>query len=189
MLYRVIKFLSFGILVLFFKLEVRGRGVFPRNKPFILASNHLSNLDPVILGTVCPRKLNFLAKEELFTKKLFAFFLKNVGAIPLKRNSPDIRSIRLAMRILKRKPLVIFPQGQRGADYDRFRAGVGFLYKRTSVPIIAAKIYGTNTIMPKGNKIPKRGKVKVSFERVSNFKGRDSYEDIASKVIETIKSL
>jgi 1-acyl-sn-glycerol-3-phosphate acyltransferase len=181
--------LSIFLFKWFFKFEVEGKELFPKNTPFILASNHLSNLDPVVLGAACPHKLNFLAKEELFRNKLFAFILRRVGAIPLKRGQTDVKMMRIALRILQEKPLVVFPQGTRGANYDNFKAGVGFLYKKTHLPIVAAKIYGTDKVLPREAKFVRRGEIKVIFDKVVGIDNNESYQDTALKVINKIKNL
>lgn len=189
MFYRFCRGLSRFLLKLFCKIEVKGRDVFPSRGRFILASNHVSNLDPVLLGVSCPCILNYLAKEELFNNKLFGFVLKNINVIPLKRGSSDIRALRAAIKILKENNLVIFPQGTRGSDYVNFKAGVGFLQKKTGALVIAAKIYDSDKILPKGAKFVRKGKIKIIFAAVNDIKEEDTYDDISLKVIEKIKSL
>jgi 1-acyl-sn-glycerol-3-phosphate acyltransferase len=189
MLYSFCRFICLVILKLFFKLEVKGREAFPQKGPFILASNHVSNLDPVVVGVGCPRTLNYLAKEELFKNKAFGIFLKNINVIALKRSSGDLRVMRQALEILKNKPLAIFPQGTRTESFDTFKEGVGFLYKRSKAPIIAARVYGSNRVLAKGAKFPKFGKIKVVYAKVEGLNSEDSRETIAAKVVETIKKL
>jgi 1-acyl-sn-glycerol-3-phosphate acyltransferase len=189
MIYKVSRLICVAFLKIFFKIEIIGREKFPRKGPFILASNHISHLDPVAVGVGCPRPLHYLAKEELFKNKLFALLLKNLNVIPLKRPAGDLGAIRKALAALKRNPLAIFPQGTRSNTYENFKAGVGFLHKKTAVPVIAARVYGSDKILPKGAKFFKPGKIKVIFDRVSNMNDDDSYEEIAAKVIARIKSL
>ncbi len=173
-----------------FKLKVKGKDSFPKKTPFILTSNHISNLDPVILGVAAfPRGVSFLAKEELFSNKLFALILKDVGAIPLKRGKSDIRTVRIALKTLKKRPLVVFPQGTRSSGFDKVNSGVGFLYRKAKVPIIAAKIQGTDKVLPRGAKYLSRGRVKVTFSKVDDIIDSDNYKDIASKVMNKIKTL
>lgn len=189
MLYSISRFLSKCILKIRFKLEVKGKEAFPKNGPFILASNHVSNLDPVVVGVGCPYKLAYLAKEELFQNKLFGRYLKSLGCIPLKRQQTGAGVLRQALKILKNKPMVIFPQGGRSESYDNFKAGVGFLQKKSDLPVIAAKVYGTGQILPKGAKTFKKGRIKVVYARVEAIKRGDSIEEIAAKVMEKIKNL
>jgi len=75
MIYRITKNLAAFLLRLCFKIEIKGRDVIPKDQPFILAANHISNLDPVVLGAFSPVHLFYLAKEELFVNKFFGFYL------------------------------------------------------------------------------------------------------------------
>ena len=189
MLYSLSKFLTIVFCKIFFRIEVKGKEVFPQNQPFILTSNHISYLDPLVVGGSCPCKLAYLAKEELFRNKLLKAWLKGVGAVPLKRDKADIEAIRTSIKTLKARPLLIFPQGTRSETFDRANSGVGFLHKKTGVSIIAARVYGTDKILPKGAKFFHPGRIKVIFAKVDNIEQSDSYEEITLKVVNKIKSL
>ena len=189
MLYRLSKGLAYWFLKIFYKLEVKGTEVIPKTGSFILASNHLSNLDPPTLAVSSPRKIGFITKEELFENKLLALYLRGVGAISVKRGKSGVGVMRLVLRTLKAKPLLIFPQGARGEGFTAANSGIGFFYKKTGVPIIAARIYGTDKILPKGAKFFRKGRIKVIFDRVDNIEKSDSYEDVTQKVMNKIASL
>jgi len=107
----------------------------------------------------------------------------------LKRGQNDIRAIRLALKLLKNRPLTIFPQGTRGASMEAVNSGVGFLCKKSKVPIIVARIYGTDKESCKDVNLFNKGKIRVIFARVDNIEEGDSYEDITQKVMGKIKSL
>jgi 1-acyl-sn-glycerol-3-phosphate acyltransferase len=189
MLYDVLKTIAYLIHRWIFRVEVKGIECVPRDKPFILASNHISNLDPVTVGSVVPFQMKYLGKEELFKNKMFGNFLRAIGVVPLKRGKTDIGTMRTALKILKKSPLLVFPQGRRSVDYNSFKSGVGFLCKKSGVPVIAAKVYGTDKILPPGGKRIRIAKARVVFAEVKNIKDNDSYEDITRKVVEKIKSL
>ncbi|MBU1113151.1 MAG: 1-acyl-sn-glycerol-3-phosphate acyltransferase [Candidatus Omnitrophica bacterium] len=189
MLYRFSITVCYSLFKIFFRLKISGQEAFSCKKPFILASNHLSYLDPPVLAVCLPCKITFLAKEELFRKPLAAWYFKDVGVIPIKRGKNDISNTRLALKTLKTKPLLIFPQGTRGASLDEASSGVGFLCKRAKVPVIAAKISGTDQVLPKGARSLSCGRIEVIFKPVEGINQSDSYEDITKKVVATIKSL
>lgn len=189
MLYRISVILVHGLLKLFCKLEVKGREAFWAERPFILAANHSSNLDPPLLAVVSPRKIAFLAKKELFANRLFARYLHSVGAIPLSRDKTDLTAIRLSLETLKSRPLLVFPQGRRSADLEAINSGVGFLCKKAKVPVIAARVEGTDKVLPPDAKFLHRGRIKVTFARVDTISAVDTYEDITRKVMAKIKSL
>lgn len=190
MLYKVSAVLLYILCKLLFKLEIRGKEAFPKDGHFILVSNHVSNLDPVVVGVAAlPYSVRFIAKEELFENKIFAFVLRNLGVISLKRQRTGIKELRSTLKILKKHSIAMFPQGTRSSNLDKVNPGVGFFYKKSKIPIVAARIYGTDEILPKGAAFLKAGKIKVIFSKVDKFNDSDSSADIALKVAEKIKSL
>jgi 1-acyl-sn-glycerol-3-phosphate acyltransferase len=189
MLYTLLKPLAVLLFKIFFKIEVKGKDNIPQHQAFILASNHLSNLDPIVLGVASPRRLHFLAKEELFRNRLFSLFIKNLGAIPLKREGPDVGAMRQALSLLKKgSPLVIFPQGGRG-QLQEAKLGIGFLFKKSSAPIVVARIFGTDIALPKGRFFLKTHQLKVVFDKATDISSTDTYQDISTKVLLRIKNL
>jgi 1-acyl-sn-glycerol-3-phosphate acyltransferase len=190
MIYEISKNIGLILLKLFFKIEYIGQDSFPKDgRPFIVASNHESNLDPLAVGAGCPYQLTYLAKEELFKNKLFGSYLRCLNVIPLQRGKSDLKTMRMAVGLLKTKSLLIFPQGTRSQDLDSFKSGVGFLSRKAGVPVVAAKIEGSGKILPKGAKFFKPGRIKVTYSRVDTITENDSYEDVALKVVEKIKGL
>ena len=155
----------------------------------MFCSNHDTYLDPPILAVTCRHRLGFLAKEELFGNKLFGFIIHSLGAIPLDRNSGDVHAIRTALKILKTKPMVVFPQGTRGRTLYEYDAGAGFLAKKANVPVIAARIYGAENILPKGKKFLSFAKLRVVVGKVDNILPKDTYEEISAKIMAKIRSL
>ncbi len=109
--------------------------------PCIIASNHTSNLDAVLLAVHTWEKKFYLAKKELFKNKLFGSFLKSVGAIEIDRQSTDVGAIKNCMRVLKNgKKLVIFPEGTRNHNDDmqlgQVKHGVSMFAIKAKVPIV-----------------------------------------------------
>lgn len=189
MFYRASTFIVYCFLRLFFGIEIIGRDAVPSKGPFIMAANHVSNFDPPVLAVTSPRKLAFIAKEELFNGVIGSIYFKGIGAIPLQRQGSGIKALRLTLRVLKKKPIIIFPQGTRTRSLDNALTGVGFLCKKAKVPVVAAKIYGTDKALPHGAKSFSFIKIKVVFARVSDIKYTDTHKEITQKVIDKIKSL
>lgn len=121
----------------------------------IFAPNHASYLDPPIVGISLKKPINYLAKEYLF--KVFALgrTLYWLGALPIKSESDDFRSMRQLLRALKEgKHLVIFPEGTRSED-GRFReveGGAGFLAVKSKAYVVPVYIQGSFDAFPKGVK-------------------------------------
>jgi 1-acyl-sn-glycerol-3-phosphate acyltransferase len=115
LLYYILKYIGYLLFRLFFNMKIYGVDNIPKYGSVIVASNHLSYLDPVVLGIAARRKLNFVAKEELFDYFLFGDLISFVGAFPLgKKGVESAKAIKEAIRRLRKgKAVVIFPEGTR----------------------------------------------------------------------------
>lgn len=175
-----------------FRIKVSGKNQIPEKGGFILASNHASYLDPIVLGVACPRKLNFMARHDLFCNPLFSWLISTLGALPIKRDSADTSALKEAIRILKDgKALVLFPEGARGFEGAAYplQPGIGFLYAKADVPVIPALIRGTEKALPKGAKFIKPQKVSVYFGKQIFIERRMPYQDIAQSIMLEIRRL
>lgn len=192
-LYNLLRPFAILLFKILFHLKVKGREFLPKEGSFILASNHLSNLDPIVLGAVIPLRLNFMAKEELFSNPLFSLLIRIFGAFPIKRNSPDLSALKEAMRRLRKGIcLVIFPQGTRTAEDLKVEPGIGFLATKTKSPVVPVYIKGTDRILPKGERKIHRGEISVRFGNsiILKEKGeKESYLEIAKKIMDEIGHL
>ena len=143
----------------------------------------------MILAVVSPYNLRFVAKKELFRNKLFTLLIKLLGAFSIDRDVADIGALKRSLRILKKEPLLIFPQGGIADSIDKYKGGVGFLYKKTGAPIVVAKIYGSDQILPKELNRLRLGKIRVVVAQVTGINKDQDSEEIAAKVVDKIKSL
>ncbi len=99
---------------LIYRFKVEGIENVPKDRPFIVCANHKSLMDPILLAVSLPAEFRFMAKEELFKNKLFGWFLRALGAFPVKRRTSDIGALKLSMKILSEGGrLIIFPEGSR----------------------------------------------------------------------------
>ena len=125
-----------------FKTEGRER----LKKRVIIAANHTSNLDPIMLGLASKRELFFPAKVELFRiSKAFSGLLRSFNAFPLHRSVLDLGILRRFMYLLKRSvTVVIFPEGTRSklGEFLPFKPGVALLAIATHTPVVPTYIYG-----------------------------------------------
>jgi len=171
---------------------VRGRKYIPKKGGFILAANHVSYLDPVAVGVACPRRLNFMARHDLFCNHWFSWFMSAVGAFPIKRDSADLSALKEAMRRVRSgEPLVLFPEGSRrfNGTSTEPQPGIGFLAARLNVPVIPALIKGTDKALPKGAKFIFPAKVSVYFGKQILIERGMSYQDVAQTIMKNINSL
>jgi 1-acyl-sn-glycerol-3-phosphate acyltransferase len=191
-LYKIGKFICWLYCMFFIRLKVSGRENIPKIGGFILASNHLSYLDPLVLGFACPRDLNFMAKEELFHNPIFGRIIRSVGAFPVKRKTADLHALKEAVnRVKSGKGLVVFPEGGRGngQGIQQPEAGVGFLAAKANAPVIPAFIKGTEQALPKGSKSMKAANVSVVFGRQISVERRVPYQSTAQLIMESICNL
>jgi 1-acyl-sn-glycerol-3-phosphate acyltransferase len=195
MLYSISKFLAKALAKILLRLEVKGRSNIPRVGGFILASNHASFLDPIVLGVACPRRLNFMARHDLFNIPVFGAFIRRVGAFPLKRDYADIGSIKEALRRLGQAVgLVLFPEGSRafGGSAEKAQPGVGFIAAKSHTPVVPAFIDGTGKAFGRGARFIRPTKVRVYFGKpvyVNNSGLKNNYAEFAMKIIQEIKRL
>jgi glycerol-3-phosphate dehydrogenase (NAD(P)+) len=132
-------------LLAFFRVQRVGREHVP-DGGVILASNHRSFLDPFIVGICLNRPIYFVAKKELFEKRLTGWFLNCLGAFPIRRGESDEDSVETAKQILQRgDALVIFPEGTRirAGSLGRPKRGVGRLALETGAPVVPVAVHGT----------------------------------------------
>jgi len=168
-----------------FDIKIEGRENIPLKGGAILASNHLSYLDPIVIGLLAPRKINFMAKRELFENFLFGCFISKLGAFPVRRERLDRKTYRRALGLLKEgKILVLFPEGTRSRkrNLGPLREGTARIAVRTKVPLIPVIIRGTDKALPRGKKLIRLAKIKVRIgkplESEPLYEGRDIKREV-----------
>jgi len=136
---------AFGQLVL--RVRVTGRNKLVSG-PQILASNHVSNFDPLLVGLGSRREIHFLAKEELFAaSRWFAWLIHTYNAWPVRRGGGDPAAIKRCSWLLgKRQTIVLFPEGTRSktGDINRFKPGIGMLAITNRVPVVPVHLGGVS---------------------------------------------
>lgn len=192
MLYSILRLLSAIILKVLFRFKAKGLEHIPKRGGFILASNHVSYLDPIAVGVACQRKLNYMAKEELFCNPLFSRLLSRIGVFPVKRDSADLSALKEAMRRVRiGGALVLFPEGSRrfdGASHEPY-SGIGFLAAKLNVPVIPAFVKGTEKALPAGAKFIRLTNISVCFGKQISIERRMPYQDIAGHIMDNIRHL
>jgi len=169
-----------------------GSDAIPASGPVVIASNHISNWDPILVGMGCRRDVHFMAKEELFRNPLVARVLSAVNAIPIRRGALDRSALRAASRVLRDgNVLVMFPGGTRdeSGEVHEPRSGVGFIACMNEAPIVPACVSGSNS--------PARAFVAgtrfaVAFGppiAASKAKSSDDYRAVSQKVADEIGRL
>ncbi len=162
MIYKIAKVLATIVLKLFFGFEVIGKENIPKRAPYLVAANHVSYLDPIVVGIALPHKIHFMAKKELFKSRFFSWFLSQLGVFPVNREGLDISSIKQSISILRNGGVLgIFPEGTRSRDgkFKGANRGVIGIAIKGKVPILPMGIIGTYETWPPGKKLPKFSKI------------------------------
>ena len=144
MLYVILRTLLYPILSLIWRPYIVGWENLRIKGKAIIASNHTSMLDPIIIALVTPRIVHFMAKKEIFKNKIVGVFLRSLCVFPVKRHNADIQSLKKAMRVLEKgKIFGIFPEGKRSVtDYmDKFEKGTAFIATKAGAPILPIYIH------------------------------------------------
>jgi 1-acyl-sn-glycerol-3-phosphate acyltransferase len=197
-LYAILKPLAVLVMRLLFDLRSRGTEHVPAEGPLLIVANHVSVLDPPLVGGAAPRQLAFLAKAELFQIPLFGGLIRRLGARPLRREGADAGALRTALRVLKDGgALLVFPEGTRGEEgvLGRAKPGAGMLAVLGGAPVIPVYISGSGQAWPRGRRFPRRARVTVTFGppmpvalgRTASRK--DDYEAVSRQMMAAIEDL
>jgi 1-acyl-sn-glycerol-3-phosphate acyltransferase len=152
---------------------VLGREHVPASGAVIIASNHLSFVDSVVIPLAVPRRVRFLAKAEYFDGtglrgRAMAWFFRLVDAVPVRRENQrdSMASLHLAMDVLRTgRAFGIYPEGTRSRDgrLYRGRTGVGWLAMQSGAPVVPTALAGTDLVQPVGTWRLNRKPVRIQF--------------------------
>ena len=146
MLYNIICGAFIQLFRFVYRWQIEGRENLPSEGPVIICSNHISWLDPPLMGCIAwPRHVHIMAKEELFRIPVFGSIIKRVKAFPVKRDSADRRAIKTAIDIVKNGEIVgLFPEGTRSRTKDLLppQPGVGLITHKSGAPVVPVAIMG-----------------------------------------------
>lgn len=139
----------------------------PLTGPLLVTPNHLSHIDPPLMGSCLPRALHFFAKKELFFFPLGAL-IRSLGAYPVSRGESDSSAIRTTIELLKAGHAVImFPEGSRGdgTTLGEIQAGVSMLAKRSEAVVLPVGLAGPHKMLAKGKVFPRRARITICYGR------------------------
>lgn len=139
-----------GLVRTMYRLEVIGADRLPVTGPVVIAPNHDSVLDGIILGAAISRELRFLAKAELWQSRLLAWILDGLGAIGIKRGHGDQLALaRMRQAIEMGQAVAIFPQGAVRGDRVWHR-GAARMALVTGAPLVPVRLVGTAQALSRG---------------------------------------
>jgi len=170
----------------FTRIRHEGLERIPRTGPVILAPNHISNADAVVVGAwltpVLGRRIHWLGKKEMFRFPPFAAILHAGGVHPVDRGNADVEAYRLALRVLEAGGvLLVFPEGTRSPDgrLQPLKDGVATLAIRSGALIVPIGVSGTDRVWPR-NRLPRPGG-RVVVRVGEPFRAADAVADGADR--------
>jgi 1-acyl-sn-glycerol-3-phosphate acyltransferase len=180
----------------FCRWQVQGRENIPATGGAILAPNHISHLDPPLVGAASPRPVYFMAKRELFSVPLLGKIIRRTHAFPVSRDRPDREALKRAYQLLAAgELLVMFPEGTRSLDgrLQAPEAGFAMIAAKARVPVIPIALIGANRVLPKGSIFARPGKIKVRIgapicydASLTGGEGRASLRRFAEQVMQAV---
>jgi 1-acyl-sn-glycerol-3-phosphate acyltransferase len=180
MLYAILKPIAVALMRLLFRLEMVNPGLVPATGPVLIVSNHVSVLDPPLVGGSAPRPLFFMAKEELFRIPLLGRLIRALNARPVRRDGSDMRALKAALALLQEgRAILVFPEGTRGEEGQPLREGkpgVGMLAVLSGAPVVPVYVSGSGYALPRGRALPRLAKVRVTFGPPLIFKAEGRKE-------------
>jgi len=196
--YGVVKYVFRVIFLIYNRLFAKWAEPLPEGN-VIIACNHVSFLDPLVVGTLFPRRLRYFAKEELFRPFLFGRIIRILGAVPVSRdsNAAAASALKGLLRFLKEgSDVLIFPEGARSLDGKMLplESGVAVVASHAQTPILPAFISGAYEAMPPGSALIKPTKITVKFGKLITlapeaYKEKGAREKIMAALEKALKEL
>jgi 1-acyl-sn-glycerol-3-phosphate acyltransferase len=162
--YRLVRNTSRLIAAVGFGFRAEGRHHLDLEGGGMLLSTHQSVLDPVLVGLISNRRLNYLARKTLFKNSVFGFLIRVLDAIEIDREKGGLAGLREMLKRLQAGELVLlFPEGTRTEDGNVKELKPGFIpvARRSNVPLIPIAIVGAFDCLPRGTKLPIRKPIAV----------------------------
>jgi 1-acyl-sn-glycerol-3-phosphate acyltransferase len=176
---------------------VRNHGSYrvPSTGGVLILVNHLSDVDPIVLHSCCPRAVHFMGKSELFDIPVVGRIMRSFGAFPVNRGAPDRAALKLSASLLKDGEAVcVFPEGQLSEDgnLQEIRGGVALIIRLApGIPVICCSLSGTDRVLPYGKLIPRPAfrTVNVTWGEPRTFDKSTSAEEILGWVAGQFREL
>ena len=178
-----------------YRIKVVGAENEPKDSPFIVCSNHISNADVIVLGECFGHQLRYMAKSELFKVPLLRHLIRILGAFPVKRGTADVGAIKTALKLLDDGEVIaIFPQGTRMPRVDvrdtEPKSGVGMIAYRSGVPVVPVYIETKNNkhLIFRRNTV-RIGKAITNEEMAFTCGAKAEYERVSKLIFDRIVDL
>ena len=187
----VLSYVSVLLCFLLTKYSVSGANNLPKDGPYILAPNHVDDVDPVPIAAAVKKPITFLmAQDQAELPWYKAWGPWSYGVLLVNRASVQVSTIKkIQKQINKKERVCIFPEGTiKGKGLKEGKRGVAYFAIKNEIPIIPTAIIGTKGIIEKIKNL-KRERVKVVFGKPIFVKKGDKERKITQQVMETLKKM
>ena len=190
---------------LYHRRQVFNEESVPRTGGVILASNHLSYIDPPLVGCSTRRVIHSLARASAFKGAIGGAILRSWNSIPVDRDGDSAKGLRTILeRLREGRAIMMFPEGTRSSDGTQqpARPGIGLMIAKSDAPVIPVRVFGTYEAYGRHHAIPRPRRVQVKFGEALEFKElraeasecnpdrrREIYNEISSKLMSAIALL
>ena len=155
-----------AVAAILFRFTVRGRENIPREGGVLLAANHASFMDPVLVGLGSWRPFGFLARDTLFRSFVMGWVLPRVNVIPLRRGAISPETMRKVEALLRAgSGIIMFPEGTRSRDgrLQPLRGGIIRLAQAAGVPVVPCWVWPTHRALGRDHKFPRPCRITVRY--------------------------
>ena len=189
----------------YFRWRIIGAEHVPSSGPAILAANHVSYLDPPLIGCALPREINYLARESLFRFPIVGTVLRAWNCVPVDRDGGGATGLRAILdRLLAGGAIIVFPEGTRSSDgrLQSARAGLGLLVIKSNACVVPARVFGTFEAYGRHHKFPRPRRITVKYglpldfsalraevETCSKSRAKEIYQELADEIMAAIGRL
>ncbi|MGA3067269.1 MAG: lysophospholipid acyltransferase family protein [Tepidisphaeraceae bacterium] len=174
-----------------FDLKVYHLENIPPQGGVLLATNHQSYLDPILLAVRLRRPVSFMARSSLFHNPYFGWLIRNLRAYPVRQGRADVAAIRETIRQLTAgNVLNVFPEGSRTetGELGPMEKGTALIVRKAQVPVVCVAIDGSFEAWPKGQRLPRRHPIRVIYGKPMNLHELEP-DQITSAIGEELREL
>lgn len=185
----ILKAIFHFLVVIIYRPKIRGKENIPQEGACIICPNHVHALDSVVILVSTKRKINFMAKKELFKNGFINYLAKVFGVFPVARGGKDLEAIKTSLKILKKgEILTMFPEGTRNGLQKGVKPknGAVLIAIKAGVPIIPCGVKGSFKTF---TKVTLTYGKPISFPKDTDVQDKDLVNRLTKQVVDEIVRL
>jgi 1-acyl-sn-glycerol-3-phosphate acyltransferase len=177
----------------------------PLQGPVILAPNHVSYIDPPLVGVAVRRQISYLARDSIFHVPILASILRSWEVVPVDRDGGTGRGLKAILdRLSRGRAVIVFPEGTRSrhGGLNPGRSGIGLTVIKSTAPVVPTRVFGTYAAFGAKMLVPRPRAVAVKYGQPMLFEAaraeaqtcskprlKELYQQVADEIMTTIASL